>query len=772
MKRQDVSQLSSLRSSRWSADPRRLAIIVMVGLLLALLGYTSAAAQTGGLVTKDLTDGSLTAADLANELVGTGGGVTISNVSYTGATVAAGTFSGGADIIGFDSGIILSTGKVAYVVGPNNNEGISSANGQAGDEELTTLAYQEQTGQGDKKTHDAAILSFEFVPAGDQVFFDFVFSSEEYNEYVNTEYNDVFAFYVNDTNCALVEGKPVSINTINNGNLEENKPTASHPELYRNNRLPDGTFPINTQMDGLTVVLNCAATVQAGQTNTMKLAIADTHDAGWDSNVFIKAGSLTIFTPTPTATSTPEISTPTSVPPTNTPIPSPTTAVGVNHHGEVHISTPDGLRYDFQEFGDFILLQSTSGDVILQARQATLPNIPNVSVNIAAALWVAGDKLEFYGKPERRFYINDVETELPNSELALPQGGLITLTYSYSDASRKDYTIFWPDNNTGARVILLSNNHLDLGIERMGGSLTYEGVLGNLDGNAQNDMQPRSGSSITPPATIEQLKGFGDSWRVAAEESLFDDVAPTNDAASSEPLTLFDLPPADRAEAKQTCQNGGLSNAVALGVCTYDVAVTGDPTWVESAQTFEESLENRPDAGNESVPAVVGQTLEIGVQYAVPEDQGAAGTFRYFQLSELPAQPGDPAILLLCPDLQGGGRVFIDDIMSEQAALAQGFTATNEPCTAATGETDEEPVPSEEPTAEPVPSEEPTEEPVVLEEPTAEPVPSEEPAEEPAGGATAGESAPASGGGPCGGVLMLPTFLGIAFVAANRRRQH
>ena len=50
-------------------------------------------------------------------------------------------------------------------------------------------------------------------------------------------------------------------------------------------------------MDGLTTVLTCAAAVNANQTNTMKLAIADVGDSSYDSNVFIEAGSLTTQPP-------------------------------------------------------------------------------------------------------------------------------------------------------------------------------------------------------------------------------------------------------------------------------------------------------------------------------------------------------------------------------------------------------------------------------------------------------------------------------------------
>ena len=117
-----------------------------------------------------------------------------------------------------------------------------------------------------------------------------MFSSEEYSDYANTEFNDVFGFFVNGTNCALVPGttEPVSVNTINDGNDEGGDTTPHNAQFFINNIPPT----LNTQMDGLTTVLTCTATVNADTTNHMKLAIADASDDILDSAVFIQAQSL------------------------------------------------------------------------------------------------------------------------------------------------------------------------------------------------------------------------------------------------------------------------------------------------------------------------------------------------------------------------------------------------------------------------------------------------------------------------------------------------
>jgi plastocyanin len=264
----------------------------------------------GGLVTQDLS-GPLTPEDLANILVGSG--VTISNVAFQGADVAGGTFNGAASIIGFSDGVILGSGNINSVVGPNMISSTTTINNTPGDPDLEVLASH--------VTSDAAVLEFDFVPAQNTLTFDYVFSSEEYNEYVGSSFNDVFAFFVNGNdashNCALVGESPVSVNTIN---LNQNS------EFYRDNDSAPNA-PINTEMDGLTTVLACLARVEPGVTNHMKLAIADVSDAQYDSNVFLKAGSVSsgpTATPSETPTAT-ETSTATNTP-TITPTASPTPA--------------------------------------------------------------------------------------------------------------------------------------------------------------------------------------------------------------------------------------------------------------------------------------------------------------------------------------------------------------------------------------------------------------------------------------------------------------
>lgn len=103
-----------------------------------------------------------------------------------------GYFSGGAASVGFDQGVLLTTGTIANAPGPNN----SSA-----------------TGFGSQQSS----ISFSFVANSPGISWNYVFASEEYEEYVGPEFNDFFSLSVNGANIALIPGTsdPVAINSVN-----------------------------------------------------------------------------------------------------------------------------------------------------------------------------------------------------------------------------------------------------------------------------------------------------------------------------------------------------------------------------------------------------------------------------------------------------------------------------------------------------------------------------------------------------------------------------
>jgi hypothetical protein len=224
--------------------------------------------------------------------------VAISNVTMSAAPGAAGTFTGATDVIGFGDGMILSTGNIVSIVGPNMLDDTTFMNGFPGDTDLDALIPGFTTA-------DATILEFDFECEGaDVASFQYVFASEEYNEYVDSEFNDVFAFFLNGVNIAAVPtvcsspGIPVSINNVNCANPFD-PPSGLNCDCFRNNDLDDGGGAIDTEMDGLTQVFFAEGPLVAG-TNHIKIAIADAGDMALDSNVLIRCGSFTCGVAPPT----------------------------------------------------------------------------------------------------------------------------------------------------------------------------------------------------------------------------------------------------------------------------------------------------------------------------------------------------------------------------------------------------------------------------------------------------------------------------------------
>ncbi|MBK8558318.1 MAG: choice-of-anchor L domain-containing protein [Lewinellaceae bacterium] len=228
------------------------------------------------------------AAALAANLVGPG--VTITGAVLNCPSGASGTFAVGANNeLGFNKGILLTSGNVSKAVGPNNDTRATVNNGAAGNVTLNGLipGYT---------THDACMLEFDLEAIGKEVTFDYVWASEEYEEYYCTNYNDVFGFFVSgpnptggnytDKNIAIVPGTANTAVSINNVGPSTCNGVDNHT-LYRN---MNGSSTL--QYDGKTVVLQAKVALKPCQKYHFKLGVADAGDFILDSGVFLREGSF------------------------------------------------------------------------------------------------------------------------------------------------------------------------------------------------------------------------------------------------------------------------------------------------------------------------------------------------------------------------------------------------------------------------------------------------------------------------------------------------
>jgi hypothetical protein len=240
---------------------------------LAACAFTAISAQAQLTITDSLTVGTI-----ATLLEGIG--VTVSNVTVNCPGRAMGHFTGTSEL-SIAQGLVLTTGAADLVAGPVGNF--------AGEALMTPGDADLELGLGGGvPSYDACVLEFDCVPQGDTLLFNFSFGSEEYQEFVGSAFNDVFAIYLSGPGfnppvnvAAIPGGTIVSINNVNDN---------INSTFYHNNEVPPaGQF---VAYDGFTTNLTAFAVVVPGLTYHFKVAIADVSDQVLDSGVFLEAFSF------------------------------------------------------------------------------------------------------------------------------------------------------------------------------------------------------------------------------------------------------------------------------------------------------------------------------------------------------------------------------------------------------------------------------------------------------------------------------------------------
>ena len=105
--------------------------------------------------------------------------------------------TGGGTDFSLESGLILSSGNATNPATCANDGGLG---GVTGEPDLLQVANSVPPMIGQSfnvsSVNDVCILEFDFQPSGDFVSFNYVFGSDEYLTWVNSAYNDIFAFFL------------------------------------------------------------------------------------------------------------------------------------------------------------------------------------------------------------------------------------------------------------------------------------------------------------------------------------------------------------------------------------------------------------------------------------------------------------------------------------------------------------------------------------------------------------------------------------------------
>jgi len=267
--------------------------------------FVKAQENSGFKVYKPQPNGAYTLQQMLQNLVGDGVVLKNFSVSKTWSDEAFGYFEDTKSRLGMNKGLLLTTGGITGLCGTNTKPNMSNYAHSTADRnyryipnqpEFASLDLEKYLGKS-QKTFDAVVIEMDIVPTADTLNFNYVFGSEEYDEFVGTAYNDVFAFFISgkgvegQVNLAVVPNtdNPVSVNSINNGSNYNR--TSSNSTYYVSNI--DGHLGI--EYDGLTKLMQIKKAVTPYETYHLKLAIADVSDNSYDSGVLIEGHSIVSY---------------------------------------------------------------------------------------------------------------------------------------------------------------------------------------------------------------------------------------------------------------------------------------------------------------------------------------------------------------------------------------------------------------------------------------------------------------------------------------------
>jgi len=477
-----------------------------------------------------------------------------------------------------DKGIILSTGVVDTMdTNLRRKHNSDTEFDTPGDEYLNGLL------DNGKKTNDACVLEFEFTAPdyAENLYFEYLFGSDEYNEYVGDKYHDIFALVLNGENIAIVpntNNTHVSIDTVNKG--KTGKDIGINGNYFINNERLRGEEKHSAYQEfapnGFTTVLKAVGKVKKGQSNKISFRIADTGDAEMDSWVIITADSLTFDGNPPTES--PVVS-PTESPvvsPIESPVVSPTQSPTGYVKGDPHFMTWAGEKYDFHGVCDLVLVHvATFGKGIGMDIHVRSEKMKIWSYVSSAAVRIGQDIFEVIGGSEAKFLTNGVEGKVKNTE----DGNTLVSSISGFPIHKTRESA----KGSGFAINLGNNENVVISVWHLFVSVSFEnptsetfqdsvGLLGSFQGGLK---MARDCISI-----IKEVKEYGQEWQVQnSEPQLFhstkDPQYPSKCIipSSTEMRRRLGESELSMNEAKKACVN---VNESEMNLCIFDVLATND----------------------------------------------------------------------------------------------------------------------------------------------------------------------------------------------------
>ena len=284
--------------------------------------------------------------------------------------------------------------------------------------------------------------------------------------------------------------------------------------------------------------------------------------------------------------------------------------------GDTHLMTFDGLFYDFQASGDFLLVQAHGGDFlgsggfsagaggsgafggsggfsagaggsgafgalgnflqdrdfVVQTRQASgAPMWPNASVNKAVATRMGATRVAVCLAPARLVINSNVDQLYDGESLPLFGGVTVSRTGNVYDIRRQGGDIVRAEVNNGWIDVFVG----------YAPESKVRGLLGNANGDTTDDIATRIGRVLGQPVSFADLyQRYGESWRVPFYDLLLSVCGNgvVENSIPQKPFYANDLAPAQYSYARNICVTAGVEDPTLLDACTLDVTVLADQT--------------------------------------------------------------------------------------------------------------------------------------------------------------------------------------------------
>jgi hypothetical protein len=241
--------------------------------------------------------------------------------------------------------------------------------------------------------------------------------------------------------------------------------------------------------------------------------------------------------------------------------------------GDTHLTNFNGLYYDFQASGDFLLAETTPGFVVETRQRSGAPTWPNASVNKAVAMNLGATRAAVCLDPIRLVVDGRARELADGASLAFPGGAGVARggnTYLFTSPGGESVSA---EVNSGWINVAVSLDHLP--------QAKVYGLLGNANGNmGEDDLATRQRVVLNQPLLFEQLYHlYANSWRVSGRESLLSSQCGDGDVETgipSQPFYAENLDPDLYRRARTFCTEGGVRDLTLLDACTLDTAVLGE----------------------------------------------------------------------------------------------------------------------------------------------------------------------------------------------------